>query len=93
MGDTFAIHDIELALGEGRRDFIFHDLNPGTVAHDLAIALFDLTDATDVHSHGGEEFEGAPTWLCLGATKHDADFFADLVSKEDNALRLADGTR
>ena len=86
MGDPFAIHDVELALGEGRRDFVFHDLDSGAVTHDLAITLLDLTDTADVHTHGGEEFEGAPAGLCLGAAEHHADLFADLIGKEDNAL-------
>ena len=92
MGDAFAIHDVKLALGEVSGDFVFYDLDPGAVAHDLAIALFNLTDAADVHTHGGEEFEGATAGLCLGAAKHDADFFADLIGKEDNALGFANGT-
>lgn len=92
VGDALTIHDVEFGLGEGWSDLVLYDLDASTVADDLAVALFDLADAADVHTDRREELKCATAGLCFGAAEHDADLFADLISKEDDTLCLGDGS-
>src|SRR5689334_4020884 len=50
--DALAVHDVELALAEGRRHLVLDDLDLRAVA-DHAVAVLDGADAADVEAHGG----------------------------------------
>ena len=81
LGNARAVHDVELSRLERRSYLVLDDLDPHTVANDLAIDL-DAVHAPDVHAHGREELERAATGRGLGVTKHDADLLAQLVDED-----------
>ncbi len=55
-GNSLVIHDVELGLGERRRDFVLHDFHARAIAGDDAVGLFDRADAADIDAHAGVEF-------------------------------------
>jgi len=88
--DALVIHDVELALGEGRRDLVLHHLDLGAVADDLAIRRLQLVLAPNVDADRGEELQRAAAGRRLGVAEHHADLFANLVRENADALGLAD---
>src|SRR5918994_875652 len=54
--DALAVHDVELALAEGRRALVLDDLDLGPVA-DHSVAVLDRADAADVEAQRGVELE------------------------------------
>jgi hypothetical protein len=89
-GDALIVHDVELALGEGRGDLVLLDLDTGAVADDV-VTGFDGLDAADVQAHGGVELEGVAAGGRLGVAEHDADLLAQLVGEDDDGVGLLDG--
>ena len=92
-GDALVVHDVELGLGEGRRDLVLHHLHAGAVAGDGAVGLLDRADAADVAAHAGVELERLAAGRRLGVAEHDADFLADLVGENAARPRLGNETR
>src|SRR5690606_29265737 len=87
LGDTLAIHDVELDLLEGRGHLVLDHLDAGLVADDL-VALLDGAYAADIEADGGIEFQRVAAGGRLGAAEHDADLHADLVDEDHHAARL-----
>src|SRR5262245_37637671 len=54
--DALAVHDVDLALAEGRGALVLHDLDPGAVAHHLD-AVLDRLDAAHVEPDRRVELE------------------------------------
>lgn len=73
LGNALAVHDVDLNLPEGRRQFVFDDLDTGLVANDL-VAVLDRADPADVQTLRSVEFQGVTARGRLGRTEHDADF-------------------
>src|SRR5687767_3633099 len=79
--DALAVHDVELALAEGRRDLVLDDFDLRAVAHH-SVAVLDGADAADVGADRGVELERAPAGRRLRAPEHDADLLANLVDED-----------
>src|ERR687888_647184 len=56
--DALAVHYVELALAEWRRDLVLHDLDLRAIAHD-AVAVLDRANATNVQTQGGVKLQSA----------------------------------
>src|SRR4029077_14533748 len=89
-GNSLVIHDVEFGFGEWWRHFVLHNLDPGAVTGDYAIGLFDCTDAANIDTDAGVEFQGLAARCRLGVTEHDADFFANLVGEDAAGPRFRD---
>ncbi len=89
-GDAFIEHDIELRGAEGRRNFVFNNLDTGAIADDF-ITHFDRLDAAHIEPNGGVELKGIPSGGGLGVAEHHTDFLAKLVGEDDSGLGLVDG--
>src|ERR1700690_1037844 len=57
--DALVVHDVELALGEGRGNLVLHHLYLGPVADDLSLRGLYLVLAADIDADRGEELECA----------------------------------
>src|SRR4029453_14149176 len=76
--DALAVHDVELALLEGRGALFLHALDTGAVAPHLD-AVLDGLDAADVEPDRRVELERPPAGGGLGRPEHHADLLAQLV--------------
>ena len=56
LRDALAVHDVELALAERRRDLVLHDLDARARADDVG-AVLEVLDLADVEPDGGVELE------------------------------------
>ena len=86
--NAFVIHDVELGLGEWRRDLVFHDFDLRAIAGNRAVAVLDRANTADVDTNAGVEFERLAAGRGLGVAKHDADLFANLVCEKTDGVRL-----
>mmetsp|Transcript_23399 Transcript_23399/g.40935 ORF Transcript_23399/g.40935 Transcript_23399/m.40935 type:complete len:271 (+) Transcript_23399:3463-4275(+) len=89
LRDAFAIHDVKLNLFEGRRHLVLDHFDARGVAHHF-VAILERSDAADIQTDGGIEFERVAPRRCFGRAEHDADFHPDLVDKDNHAIRTAD---
>src|ERR1041384_6358883 len=87
LRNAFAVHDVEFAFAERRRDFIFRDLHFRAIADD-AIAVLDCANAANVQTKRRIEFKRATTGRGFGITKHHADLFANLVDEDEAGVGL-----
>ena len=88
-GNSQAVGDIELRLFEGGGDLVLDHLHPGAAADDI-LASLDRCDLADIHAHRGVELQGVAAGRRLGIAEHHPDLHANLVDKDDAAVRLAD---
>src|SRR6266404_4893022 len=84
-GNALVVHDVELGFRERRRDFVFYDLDARAIACDHTVRLLDRADAANIDTDAGVKFQRLASRRRFRISKHDADFFADLVCK--NATR------
>lgn len=89
-GNSLVIHDVEFRFGKRRGDFVFDDFEFGPVADDRTFGTLDRSDAADVATHARIEFERLAAGRGLGVSKHDTDFFADLVCENNDGVGLRD---
>src|SRR6266480_1904730 len=90
LRDALAVHDVELALTEGGRDLVLHDLDPGPRANDVGPVL-EVLDLADVQPDRGVELEGPASRGRLGRAEHHADLLAQLVDEDGRGLELGEG--
>src|SRR5262249_6482716 len=88
-GDAVGVHHIELADPERRRNLVLDDLGLDPRA-DALLAVLDRPDAPDVDATGAVKLERPAAGRRLGAAEHHADFLADLVDEDQDALRTRD---
>ena len=86
--NPLTVHNLKFSLLEGRRHFVLHNFQLGTVTGDAAIRRFDAGGAADVAADRAVELESTSTRLGLGITKHNPDFLADLVGEDHDGARL-----
>lgn len=89
-GDAFVVHDIELSLAEGRRNLVFHHLDPGAAA-DRLLAVLERLDTADIHPHRGVELQRLPAGRRFRRAEHHADLQTQLIEEDDDDARFADG--
>ena len=58
---------------------------------DYFFTIFQLSGATDIQTYGSIEFQSITTGSCFWITKHDTDFFTQLVDKNTSCIGFADG--
>ena len=87
--DAFAIHDVELNHPERGRHFVFNHFHTGLIADHL-VAILDGADAANVQPHRSVEFQGVTAGGGLRAAEHDADFQANLVDEDHQAIGFGD---
>src|SRR5512133_964357 len=92
--DALAIKDVELHLAERWSHLILYHLHPSAVSDDRRFlaslrrrGFFDRANSPHVEAHRGVELERVTAGRGLGAAEHNPDFHADLVGKEDDAVR------
>ena len=86
--DTLVVHDVKFRDFERRSHFVFDDFDPRPVAGD-GIADFDRGGFADVHADGGVEFQRIAAGGGFRIAVHHADFFTDLVGKDDAGFAFA----
>ena len=91
MRDSLTKHDVEFGLTEWRRHLVLHHLHTHLITLDV-VAVFQLTDTTDIQTDRGIELQGVTTGCCLGVTKHHTDLIAQLVDKDTGCISLVDRT-
>src|SRR5271155_3198538 len=91
LRNALAVYDVELGFAEGRRHFVFHDFDLGSIAGDN-LAVLDRGDAADVGAHARVELQGAAAGGGFRIAEHHADLFADLVDENQTGIRLRDDT-
>jgi hypothetical protein len=69
-----------------------YDLDLGAGADDQ-VAFFDGGNAAYVHTYRGVELEGAASGGGFWISEHDADFFANLIDKNETSARLRNCSR
>src|SRR5437764_1052708 len=87
LRNAFAVHDVEFAFTEWRRDFILRDFHLRAIAHDT-IAVLDRADAANVETKRRIEFQRAAAASSLRTAEHHADFFANLVNEDEARVGL-----
>ena len=61
---------------------VFDDIYPHfyfSLVADYFFTIFQLSGATDIQPYGSVEFQSITTGSCFRVTKHDTDFFTQLV--------------
>src|SRR5207237_9040189 len=85
-----AIDDVKFDFLERRRDLVLYHLHARLIA-DHFIAVLDCTDAANVETDGGVEFQRVAAARRLRIAEHDADLHANLIDEDDEAIRFRDG--
>src|SRR5207237_96437 len=80
---------VKFGFAEWSCDLVLNDFDSGSGAGHH-IAFFDCGDAANVHADGGVELQSAATGGGFGIAEHHADFFADLINKDQAGARLRD---
>jgi len=88
--DAAVEHDVKFGIAEGGSDLVLHDAGPDMGA-DGAGGILDGIDAPNVYADGTVKFEGAAAGSGFRIAEHDADFFADLVDKDEAGSAFVDG--
>src|SRR5712691_5811498 len=89
LGNSLAVHDVEIDDLERRRHLVLDDLDAGLVADHL-VAVLDGADAADVEPDRRIEFERLAAGRRFRVAEHDADLHADLVDEDHHATRARD---
>ena len=92
MRDAFAVNNVKFSGFKRRSNFIFYNLNPRPVADDV-VAVFDGINPAHVKPNGSIEFKRFTACGGFRIAEHYANFFAELVDKDDDRVGFADDTR
>ena len=76
LGNSPAIHDVELDNFERRGNFVFYHFYFYPVAGNVVAAFFDLANSTNVKPDRSVELQRISTRGGLGVAEHDADLLA-----------------
>src|SRR5512141_1447556 len=81
LRDPEAVHDVELALAERRRDLVLDDLHPCPRADHVG-AVLQVLDLADIQTDRRVELQRAAPGGGLGVAEHHADLLAELVDED-----------
>ena len=96
LRNAFSVHDFYKGFLEWRSNLIFNNLDLGfftNIGILLITSSLDLSIATDIQTDRSIELQCTATWCCFRITKHNANFFTQLVNENRNRLRFVDRSR